>query len=182
MEHEVIGISGRKQSGKDFAYQILNANLMSQDVAVNRYAFADEVKRFAAKYFGYPNNEEQKEQFRFVLQGIGQMFREEVDKNFWVDRVLDQIAKDNVDFTAKGVKHISIITDVRYKNEVEAVKAIGTVVRIERPSLPRTDNHPSEAELDHYPFEHVIFNDGSKSDYIEKVRQWALQWKNQGSR
>ena len=178
VNHQVIGVSGRKQSGKDLAYQIINSVLVSPKVAVKRYAFADAVKQLAATYFGYPNTESEKERFRFVLQGIGQMMRDEIDRDFWVARVMEQIAQANVDFTAKGISHVAVVTDIRYTNEVIAVSAVGTILRIERPSLPQTDLHPSETELDNYTFENLIVNDGDKRQYINKVKNWTLAWKN----
>lgn len=177
MTHAVIGISGKKQSGKDLAFQIMNSVLTAPKVAVRRYAFADAVKRLASTYFGYPTNEAEKERFRFVLQGIGQMMRDEVSENYWIEQVMQKIAEANVDFTARGISHIAIITDLRYQNEYDAVSAIGTVLRIERPSLPRTDTHPSETELDDYTFQHIILNNGDKKEYIEKVKEWTKAWK-----
>jgi hypothetical protein len=112
-----------------------------------------------------------------VLQGIGQMMRDEVSENYWIEQVMQKIAEANVDFTARGISHIAIITDLRYQNEYDAVSALGTVLRIERPSLPRTDTHPSETELDDYTFQHIILNNGDKKEYIEKVKEWTKAWK-----
>lgn len=166
----IIGLSGKKKSGKDFAYQIINSEMMSRtNTATRRYAFADEVKRVAAEYFGY--KEKDKDDLRFVLQGVGQMMREEVDKNYWVKQTIEKIHRDTEEFTNRGVELISVITDVRYRNEADMITALdGQLIRIERPINPDTDNHPSEVDLDDYEFKHVIVNDKDKADYIRKVK------------
>lgn len=78
-----------------------------------------------------------------------------------------------------------IITDVRFPNEVEAIKKRGgIVIRVDRPckecggmgyhkmdcNVGRTE-HESEYALDNYEgFDHVIENDGTIEDLLEKVK------------
>jgi hypothetical protein len=59
-----------------------------------------------------------------------------------------------------------IITDVRFKNEAEAiVRRGGVLIRVNRPS-DQTDNHPSETDLDSYNFGYVLNNTGSVEDLV----------------
>jgi len=92
------------------------------------------------------------------------------------------------------------ITDVRFPNEVDAIKdRNGIVIRVNRPlqkckcggDLIRVDSntvitckkcqdayreHESETALDYYGrFSYVIENDGSISDLIEKVREILIK-------
>lgn len=167
----ILGISGKKQSGKDLAYQIINSELIGKK-ATRRYAFADEVKRLSSKYFGY--TEPEKEKYRFVLQGVGQMFRDEVDRLFWVNRVVQQIKIDVEEFSSRGVELVAVITDVRYRNEAEEIIAQGgKLLRIERPLLTTNpvDTHPSEIDLDEYHFTNIVVNDKDKKHYIRKIRE-----------
>jgi dephospho-CoA kinase len=65
-----------------------------------------------------------------------------------------------------------IITDMRFPNEMQAVKANGGItIRVVRPSdkeIP-LDLHPSETALDDAEFDYEIVNDGTIEDLKEKV-------------
>ena len=75
-----------------------------------------------------------------------------------------------------------IITDVRFPNEVQAIKDRGgIVIRVNRLDVDKfTTNfpqtlHPSETALDDCnDFDYVIENDGSIEDLIDKVKQLNL--------
>jgi hypothetical protein len=82
------------------------------------------------------------------------------DKQYWIKLALEQIKEgDRV-----------VITDCRYPNEAQVVanwaKERGfdsSVIRIERPSIPRI-NEDSESSMDQYPFDSVYINSGSLED------------------
>ena len=88
-----------------------------------------------------------------------------------------------------------IITDVRFPNEAKAIKDRGGIVirvnrlteeqkiaslktRANRPNnaikLALKNEHPSETALDNYKFDHVIENNGSIEELVEKVKQLNL--------
>lgn len=71
-----------------------------------------------------------------------------------------------------------ILTDCRFPNELEAVKARGgVVIRIERGKLD-LNVHESESALDNYnDFDYVIYNDGSIDDLVEKVKAMLNEMK-----
>jgi hypothetical protein len=63
-----------------------------------------------------------------------------------------------------------IITDMRFPNEMEAVVEKGGItIRVVRPGTA-VGTHPSETALDDAYFDHVISNDGTIEDLVEKVR------------
>jgi len=65
-----------------------------------------------------------------------------------------------------------VITDTRFPNEAQAIKdAGGILIRVVRPGNTPINTHSSETSLDNYPFDHVIINDGSLEDLVEKVRE-----------
>lgn len=76
-----------------------------------------------------------------------------------------------------------IITDVRFPNEYDAVKANGgLILRVNRPGygtsmLDLATAHPSETALDGHKFDHVIDNNGDLEDLKKKV--WEML-KNKG--
>jgi hypothetical protein len=64
-----------------------------------------------------------------------------------------------------------IITDMRFPNEMEAVELReGVTIKVVRPGTA-VGTHPSEIALDDAYFDHVISNDGTIEDLVEKVRQ-----------
>lgn len=86
-----------------------------------------------------------------------------------------------------------IITDVRFPNEAQAIKDRGgIIIRVNRPNQQITEKygelnvtwtpapgfdyveHPSETALDDYEFDHVIDNNGSIEELVEKVKKLNL--------
>lgn len=166
----IIGVAGKKRSGKDTFYEIVK-NELENVVNVKKYAFADLVKLYAIKYFGIPESQIKLERHRFILQGIGQMFREEINSSFWIDAVFQEIdlKKHNES------KELSIITDVRYFNEAEAIlsKEDSILVKIVNPRTNlHKDFHQSENDLNDYHFDFLIDNSGDLEDYQKEVKGW----------
>jgi hypothetical protein len=65
-----------------------------------------------------------------------------------------------------------IITDMRFENEFDAVKARGGItIRVNTNRAGFVSDHPSETALDNHKFDFVIDNDGSISDLIDKVKE-----------
>lgn len=63
-----------------------------------------------------------------------------------------------------------IITDVRFENEAESIKQRGgIIIRVNRPGLDSSDNHPSETSLDNYEFDYVIDNSSDMNNLIAQV-------------
>jgi hypothetical protein len=83
---------------------------------------------------------------------------------------------------AKEIKYPNwIITDVRFPNELKAIKdRDGIIIRVNRPILNETaynkayretHEHESENSLDSATFDYVIDNNSDISSLIEKVRE-----------
>ena len=80
-----------------------------------------------------------------------------------------------------------IITDMRFPNEMEAVKERkGITIRVVRPhgyTNPHTGEykemplsyHSSETALDESEFDYEILNDGTIEDLVEKVREVLIK-------
>ena len=133
---------------------------------------------------------------RYLLQFIGtDLLRNQLHPNTWVNATMSDY-KDgkpivfddpNVVFmglkaksiTTEGIESKWIITDVRFPNEVQAIKEKnGIVIRINRSNLESNDNHQSEIALDNYnEFNYIIENDGSIEELIEKVKQILIKEK-----
>lgn len=131
---------------------------------------------------------------RKLLQLLGtECGREIIHPNIWVNALFANYNLTTVIGSEGIIKEHHpnwIITDVRFPNEAQAIKDRGgIVIRVERKPFNRAggmegnkqfseqikeDTHPSETALDDYEFDHVIDNNGSIEDLIEKVKQLKL--------
>lgn len=85
-----------------------------------------------------------------------------------------------------------IITDVRFPNEVKAIKDRGgIIIRVERPvenysenfkfngdmqsAVKIAHNHPSETALDNAEFDYIIDNNGTIEELIKKVKEILIK-------
>lgn len=194
----IIGISGKALSGKDETGKIIMEYYKEKKFVVKK--FADKLKeitaillgiqrsdlesqeykasvlpkdwwiyKFGEKIIPYVGNEGKLDEHilvkttpRWLLQNIGtDCFRKLIHPDVWViSTFADYDESKNV-----------VITDVRFKNEADAIKKRGgIVIRIKRPTDDYSITHPSETALDDYPnFDAVINNDGTIDDLKEKV-------------
>ena len=183
----IIGISGKAGSGKDTAAKMLevlyaNPDISYEDFANKRYKnfadiqivhFADSLKETAQVLFRIgeweTNTQEGKKTIinwigktvRELLQGIGQGLRDAIDPNLWVKILFAN---------TKGWSNY-IIADVRYPNEIYAIKKRnGVLIRIDRKGAG-AGNHSSETALDNYKEWDVhIENNGSMEDLFETMK------------
>jgi hypothetical protein len=161
----VIGLTGRKGSGKNMAC----ANLPL--AAFKPMSFAEPLKSLCKDVFGLEDcdieSRELKEKTltkwphvspRILMQHVGtDLFR----KNYpevWVEHLKRRI------FEQGNNGHI-IVTDVRFKNEAEMIYRVGgQIIRIVRPGHEYevgVDPHSSETEMDDIDAVKTIKNDGT---------------------
>lgn len=141
---------------------------------------------------------------RLLLQLIGtECGRNIIHPNIWVNSLFSKYKLPiNTTITiGEENKHYPnwIITDVRFPNELEAVKSrIGISIRVRRPNTITTDDtvnafglalmakakaeqtgafHPSETALDDATFDYEIDNNGTIEELIEKVKSILIKEK-----
>lgn len=88
---------------------------------------------------------------RGLLQRLGSEFgREMFGEDFWVNYAL-----------SRATDPLVVISDVRYQNEAEAIRARGgVIVRIERDGVGPANDHASENEMtDYQHFVATVYND-----------------------
>ena len=151
---KIIGISGKKGSGKDTFAQFLKEGLEKQlGKTVKVDSFAANLKQCCAILSGQSscvfynqNLKDKKANFlsltnRELMQKFGDLTRS-LDKDIWVKSLFNKYLDNPPEYL--------IVSDVRFKNEAEHIKKLdGILIRIESDRV-KEDNHISEIELDNY--------------------------------
>jgi len=124
---------------------------------------------------------------RFALQQFGTELGRICYQKTWIDyalRTAERIIKNNnLEYDCKNGLYESrcdyaqprkvVITDVRFPNEIKALKEVGKIIRIKRTGYEKPLwNHPSETEQLAIPdsaFDFLINNDGNLDDLQNKV-------------
>lgn len=172
----LIGFGGYAQTGKDTC-----AEYLFSKYGFWHYKFADKLKEMVEGVnpyvFHYPNAymrysqavhglgyEQAKKTFpevRNLLKNFGMEMRKQFGEDVWVDLLFNNI---------ESFENNIVISDVRFKNEAEAIKKYGgTVVRVKRPGIGPHSNHASETELDKIEYDYTINNEGSVFDLHAKI-------------
>lgn len=166
----LIGISGKKLSGKDTLCRLLQQHYAGESV---RLAFADPLKEEVAKAICRPIKwvEDNKADLRLLLQAWGTDFRRKhYGENYWVKQVIQKI------LALDEKVGLVVIPDVRFLSEAGSLRSAGaTLIRIERPPAP-IDIHPSEVELDNYEhFNYRVKNGGTVDDLSRQAAEILRQ-------
>jgi len=157
----IIGISGKKRSGKDTVFSMIDA-ITAHEVRTTRTAFGDQIKQEIAESMGISADDinADKERFRPLLQWWGAEFRRGYcGEDYWIKKMRLAAA-------AWYARDWLIITDVRFPNEAELVRELnGVLIRVDRDRDTWLDDHNSETALDDYDhFDFRLKNDGSLDD------------------
>ena len=169
-----IALSGLKRSGKDTI-----GSYLIQNYSCKRFAFADEVKRLARELF--PEEFVQNDKPVDLLQWLGNTMRQR-NPDVWINKLstMIQLTKDPVPNL--------VVTDVRYPNEVQALKNLGfTIVKVQVPvevSIERSKAtevnfteelllHESEqlAQSNEQYYDYIIENTGTLEELYSKVEE-----------
>ena len=174
----IIGLSGYAQSGKDTVAQIL-----VEDYGYTRVAFADKLREllFAmdppvgidnhtvglqnyVEVYGW-DVAKQHPHVRSMLQNLGLGARQLFGPQFWINEAMKSMLND----PRPDLKYV--ITDVRFINEADMVKANnGQVWRVKRDSVRPVNGHVSESQMDDYQVDQILKNDGSIEELKELIK------------
>lgn len=178
----IIGITGRKQSGKDTV-----GNYLVKNHGFVRVAFADVLKEACRIIFHlddeqlYGNAKEiidsnWQHTPREILQKVGtELFRDELPKHLkisndiWIRSVNIQIRN----LSKQGYTRF-VVTDVRFKNEFDFVMNLrgGVTWKVIRQSIMHTqseDLHASEAQIDTFRCNCEFYNDRTKRELYNMI-------------
>lgn len=119
---------------------------------------------------------------RRILQLLGtEGGRKIIHPNVWVNALMSEYYDGDIfarlgGFTFESESSNWIITDVRFPNELEAVKAKGGItLRLERPNFkvdPEKASHLSETALDDAEFDYTIVNTTGLVELREQVEDF----------
>lgn len=125
--------------------------------------------------------------YRWLLQNIGtECGRNIIGENVWINALFSKY-KDNytsnnqVRGFGEWTRPKWIITDVRFPNELKAIKdRKGITIRVERDYVLRGEENPnnqhsSETALDSVEFQYTIINDGTIEELVEKVKEILIK-------
>lgn len=163
----IIGITGKKRSGKDtFAdFIIKNSN-----GTASKMSFADSLKDEVAQMLNISRAriEDDKSFFRPLLQWYGTEWRR---GNFGSDYWITQL-KNRVSMSASKVV---IVPDVRFRNEAELIKQMkGTLVRVEKEGENSDDRHASEIDMDGYEPDVLIVAKSGDHETLRLKAAWLI--------
>lgn len=115
---------------------------------------------------------------RELLQKLGtDAMRDNLHENVWVNALFADYkpsvvrSADSFDLSTYDSKYPNwVITDMRFPNEMDAVKEReGITIRVVRPGT-EVGTHPSETALDDEHFDYEIVNSGTIENLIDMVR------------
>jgi hypothetical protein len=178
----IYGITGAKFSGKDtVGAAIIDAQYMFGRRA-QRLLFAGALKDACCAIFGWTREQLEDHEFketpepitgktpRAIMQMMGTDFgREMLHTDIWL-RVLGAEVKR---MTTNGIT--PVITDVRFDNEAEYVRALGgKIVHVVNPeTVTRTDAHASENGVVFVEGDVLYTND--KTAGLQPLREFAIR-------
>lgn len=182
----IVGVVGKKGHGKNALGDILVKHWGFRQVA-----FADALKLDVRDMYGLTEEQvngaiEQKEAVdarhgktpRQIMQEHGDLRRAD-DPEFWVKALHDTVKR------LRGqdrVKHF-VITDVRYQNEADFVKALsGQIWKIERPGFSTgvEEAHSSETSMEAIVPDFDVTNNGTLPQLREAVMGLMFEMSRQG--
>ncbi|WNN93981.1 deoxynucleoside monophosphate kinase [Arthrobacter phage Nitro] len=182
MTAPLIGMIGKKRTGKDTF-----AGTLTERHGYARIALADPLREAALALdpimgtfpltsegilrirewrlsdvidaIGWEKAKDYVPEVRRTLQRLGTESIRALDDRFWIRTAFQRIDALRADGTPV------VVTDVRYPNEADAIKAAGGyLVRIIRDQPDDGDGHASELAMDDYREDLLIANNGSRED------------------
>ena len=170
----LLAFAGQMYTGKD-----TSANIWIKHHSAFKYsriAFANGIKDICKSMLGLSdadvNTPDGKKRFvpeygktvREILQGVGEGMRSYVSRDIWVHVTMLKIQK------VLELNDTSIlVTDVRYPNELKALRNAGfTLIKLKR-NTGVIDKHPSEQDLRDELFDYIVDNNGSLEELEEKL-------------
>ena len=171
---KLIGLTGLAFSGKDTAALAIKESNDSTDI----FAFAGPLKQACGTLFNFTDDQlyhpvikeeidsRWKKSPRQILQWLGtDVLRTYIDKDFFILNMAQRIKNSNAEYI--------IISDVRFDNEAEFIRALGgKIIKIVRPGSETTVHsaHVTEMGISEKLVDAVIQNDTGLEEFQHRVK------------
>ena len=178
----IIGLTGRAGTGKDTVRAIL------EEHGFFGMAFADPIRDMLREMLissgisdVYMDDRDFKEaiipelgtSYRRLAQTLGTEWGRSIRDDFWLQLAGAHMA--DLQDCAEVFPHNFVLSDVRFQNEADWVRARGGVIwHIQRSAATPVRAHVSESEMENIAFDQLIWNDGSLGDLRNNVNQALL--------
>lgn len=165
----LVGLVGYAQSGKD---------TFASGMGFRRLAFADPLKELAVacnpivlpraanlarlvRGYGWEYCKAEVPGVREFLQNLGTGVRDVLGADTWVEAA----------FAKYDTNVPTVFTDVRFPNEIRAIRERGgVIIRIDRPGVEPPNQHVSEFAWQDCGPEYVVVNDGTLEQFLADAR------------
>ena len=176
----IIGIAGKKRSGKDTA-----ADMLVTHHDFIKESFAAPIRKFVGELCGLTpaQLEKHKEDYipllnsspRKMMQTLGTEWgRDMISQTIWTDSLIMRIKQKSAPDT--------VICDVRFENEATAIRAMGGVIlHIARDHVQPVDEHASEAGVYAHADDYYIPNNRTFSDLYKELNDLVKELRINGN-
>lgn len=197
--HEFL--SGKDIYDSNYSWNELTEYKISEDSGWQIKKYAAKLKQIAALLVGCKHEDFESEEFknsdlpkqfwidgnprtyRWFLQTVGMKMRE-VNENIWVDSLMVDYKENFIGNIIKAAINRKteekdwnlpnwIITDVRFENEVKAIKdRKGIILRVDRPSLDLTlpkYEHESEKRFQNFDYDCILCNNSDLNNLYKET-------------
>ena len=178
---------------KKFAGKVKEIASLLTSIPIEKFEDQEFKKKALGREWCYPTEWQGREHWvemtsREFLQKLGtEAMRNGLHTNVWCNALFaDYVSKFNPtntildemsDMSYKNYYPNWIITDLRFSNELTAIKKReGITIRVNRPGINLLD-HPSETSLDTAEFDYTIDNSGTIEELIKKVKNILVKEK-----
>lgn len=171
---DLIALGGYAGAGKDTV-----ANILVEKADYKRVAFADALRQVLEEMnpliptpygavnlnyvlgdVGWDVAKREYPEVRRLMQNLGQAVRVHAGIDTWVTAAVRKTVGH----------HRVVVTDVRYRNELLALKKVDALTAwVFRPSVAPLNAHPSENDLTAHDFDYLIRNHSTKDDLAADV-------------
>jgi hypothetical protein len=173
MKRVLVAFAGAKGSGKD------TAGAQLTEYGWTHESFAAPIRAAACELMGITlkDLQEVKEIPSDVLGGKTlREFMQKMGTEFGREMIHPEMWLRALGYRIRGKEKV-VITDLRFPNEAEFIKALGgIIIEIHRPDLERDTSHASEIPLPVNFIDHFIRNDGTILDLQNKVKEIVLDY------
>lgn len=166
----IIGLAGKARQGKDTI-----AHYLCKRYGMTQLAFADPIRDMIELGLGVTArySVERKEEtipyigasYRQLAQTLGTEWGRSIHQDLWINVMA-------VKLVALADEHDAIvITDVRFENEAEWVRKIGSLWHVRRKDAPEIplSNHSSENGIEPREGDYTLHNNGSLEDLYQNI-------------